>query len=344
VVGGALADQVDRRRLLIATNLGGAAFTSILALLTMGQVVVYWHIVVLAFLAGSAQALSYPSIQSILPAVVERRAIGNAIALNSVSFNIARIFGPTAAGLAIAAGGLVLGFWANAIGFLTVAWIMARLPYPSRPADRVDASLWSGLLAGLAYVRSDGMLGLLISLAAVPAVLVLNIFTFLPVYARDILEIGAPGLGLLLSTIGIGALAGAVAYAVALPGGGTARLMLGGLGLVGGVLTIFAVSRSLPVSLLALLAYGAAQVAFYSTVQALIQTRAQPRMRGRVMSLYLFSAIGVMPIGNLLAGFVAEHLSVEVALAGGGVLTCLAVGAAWFGSPALRALRPDHGA
>jgi predicted MFS family arabinose efflux permease len=236
----------------------------------------------------------------------------------------------------------VLGFWANAVGFLFVAWIISRLPIPARPGGRAEASLWSNLVAGLAYVRSESTIGLLVLLAGVPAILVLNLFTFLPVYARDILEIGPQGLGLLLSAVGIGALAGAAAYAVALPGGGTARLMLGGLGLVGVTLTIFAFSRSLPVSILALVVYGAAQVGFYSTAQSLLQVLAQPRMRGRVMSLYLFMALGLMPVGNVLAGIVAERLGVQVALGGGGLLTCAAVAAAWLGSPALRALRPDQ--
>jgi MFS family permease len=333
---------VDRRRLLIATNLGGAVATTVLALLTMGGVVEYWQILVLAFLAGSVQALAYPSIQSILPSVVARRAIGNAIALNSVSFNVSRIAGPSIAGLAIAAGGLVVGFWANAVGFLLVAGIMARLRIPARSGDRTAAGLRANLVAGLRYVRDTPMLGLLVLLAAVPALFVLNIFTFLPVYARDILEIGAPGLGLLLSAVGLGALGGAAAYAVALPGGGTARLMLGGLGLVGGTLVVFAVSRTLPISLVALLTYGAAQVAFYSTVQSLLQTIAASGMRGRVMSLYLFMAIGLMPIGNVLAGLVAERFGVQVALAGGGLVTCLAVAATWLRSPTIRILRPEH--
>jgi MFS family permease len=342
IVGGALADQVDRRRLLIATNLGGAAVTTVLALLTMGQMVEYWQIIVLAFLAGSAQALSYPSIQSILPSVVARRAIGNAIALNSVSFNIARIAGPSIAGLAIAAGGLVIGFWANALGFLLVAGIMSRLRIPARSGERAAAGLLTNLVAGFRYVRDTPMLGLLVLLAAVPALFVLNLFTFFPVYARDILEIGAPGLGLLLSAVGVGALVGAAVYAIALPGGGTARLMLGGLGVVGVTLFVFAVSRSLPISLLALVIYGAAQVAFYSTVQAILQTIAASGMRGRVMSLYLFMAIGLMPIGNVLAGLVAERFGVQVALAGGGVVTCLAVAATWLRSPTIRILGPEH--
>jgi MFS family permease len=341
LVGGALADQVDRRRLLIRAELAGAVFTAALAVLTMGQAVEYWQIVVLAFLAGSAQAIAYPSLQSILPTVVPSRSIGNAIALNSVAFNVARIAGPTLAGVAIAAGGLVLGFWANSLGFLTLAWIMARLSIPSRPGGRVEASLWSNLVAGLRYVRSNSIIALLIVLAGVPAVFVLNLFTFFPVYARDILDIGAPGLGLLLAAVGIGALVGAGTYAVVLPGGGSARLMLGGLALVGITLVIFALSRSLPVTLVALVIYGAAQVGFYSTAQSLLQVRAEPRMRGRVMSLYLFMAIGLLPVGNVLAGLVAERLGVEFALAAGGLVTCAAVAAAWFGSPGLRVVRPD---
>jgi MFS family permease len=342
IVGGALADQVDRRKLLVRAQLSGAVFATGLAVLTMTGGIAYWQIIVLAFLAGSVQAISYPSIQSILPTVVDRRAIGNAIALNSVSFNVARILGPAAAGLAIAAGGLVLGFWANALGFLFVARIIRGLSFPARPGGRSQAGLWANLLAGLRYVRSTPMLRLLVPLAGVPALFVLNIFTFLPVSARDILEIGAPGLGLLLSAVGIGALIGAGSYAVVLPGGGSARLMLAGLGLVGITLTAFAVSGWLPISLLALLLYGAAQVGFYSTVQSLLQVLAAPEMRGRVMSLYLFMALGVLPIGNVLAGLVAERFGVQVALGGGGVITFALVAAVWVASPALRRLRPEH--
>lgn len=341
VLGGALADQVDRRRLLIGAYVAGALFAVVLAVLTMGQVVVYWQVVVLAFLAGASMAVAYPAQQSILPTVVERAAIGNAIALNSVSFNIARIAGPAAAGLAIAAGGLVIGFWANAVAFVLVAWIVRRLPIPAHPS-RVETGLWTSLLAGAGYVRADPMIALCVVLAAVPAIFVLNLFTFLPVYARDILQIGAPGLGLLLSAVGAGAILGAGSYAVFLPGGGSARLMLAGLGSVAVFLAIFAWSTSVPISLAALAIYGASQVGFYSTVQSLLQTLAVPRMRGRVMSFYMMMALGAAPIGNLLSGAVAEAWGVEVALGGGAVVTGLAVLATWFGSPRLRALHPER--
>ncbi len=342
LLAGALADQVDRRRLLVLTYLAGALLAVVLAVLTMTNAVVYWEIVVLAFLGGATQAVSYPSQQSILPTMVHRSAIGNAIALNSVSYNIARILGPALAGLAIAAGGLVVGFWANAAGYLVVAAIMWRLPIPPRPGARTQASLWSNLLAGIGYVRSQPMIALLVLLAGVPGLFVLNIFTFFPVYARDILEIGAPGLGLLLGAVGAGAILGAGSYAVVLPGGGSARLMMGGLGLVAITLAIFAVSRSLPVSIVVLVIYGAAQVGFYSTIQSLLQVLSVPRMRGRVMSLYMVMALGVAPLGNVLSGLIAEQLGVQVALAGGGVITLAAVAWAWFGSPELRVLHPSR--
>lgn len=341
VVGGALADQVDRRRLLVSAYVTGAVFAAILALLTMGEVVAYWHVVVLAFLGGASMAVAYPAQQSILPTVVDRAAIGNAIALNSVSFNIARIAGPAVAGVAIAAGGLVVGFWANAIAFVVVATLIGRLPLPAHPA-RVEAGLWTNLLAGFGYVRAEPMIALLVVLAAVPAIFVLNLFTFLPVYARDILQIGPQGLGMLLSAVGVGAIVGAVVYAVLLPGGGSARLMLGGLGSVAVLLAVFAWSTSVPLSLAALALYGASQVGFYSTVQSLLQTLAAPRMRGRVMSLYMMMALGVAPIGNVLSGVVAETWGVQVAVGGGGLVTLTAVAATWFGAPRLRALHPGR--
>jgi MFS family permease len=337
VFAGVLADRIDRRRLLVATQLAAAALAASLALLTMTRVVEFWHVLVIAGLSGSVGALAMPAFQAIVSTIVDRRAIGNAVALNSAQFNLGRIVGPTAAGAAIAAGGLAVAFWANSVALLVVALVLGTLRLPSSAAlVRAEASMWANLIDGIVYLRRDRVIRLLVVLAAVPALFVLNYLVLMPVYARDILGVGAPGLGLLTAGVGIGALSGALGVAVLRPSGGSGNLMLAGLTLSSSALIVFAVSRWLPLSLAALAVLGAAQVAYYTTTSTLIQMLVPPRLRGRVSSLYVLASLGVIPFGNLLAGFVAERFDPTVALAGGGLATLVAVALVVVAFPELR--------
>ena len=337
---GVLADRVDRRRLLIATQLTAAGLAATLGFLTVTATVEFWHVVVIATLAGSAGALGLPAFQAVVSTLVDRSVIGNAVALNSAQFNLGRIIGPTLAGAAIAFGGLALAFWANAIGLLVVALLLARLPIASPQAlVRVEASLWSNLIDGVQHMRRDPVVRVLVVLAAVPALFILNYLVLMPVYARDVLQVGAPGLGLLTAAIGAGALAGALGVAVLRPSGGSGRLLLVGLAAVSIALIVFAVSRWLPLSLAALAVLGAAQVAYYTTTNTLIQVLVPARLRGRVMSLYILTSLGVIPFGNLFAGLVAQRFGPTLALAGGGFLTLVCVGFVAVAYPQLRRVR-----
>ena len=343
VFAGVLADRVDRRRLLVFTNTSSAVFAFALALLTTLGLVAYWHVLVLAFLAGLAITIQMPASQAVVSTVVDRTSIGNAVALNSAQYNFTRIVAPAIAGVFIAAGSLALGFWVNAVALTIVAFIIASLRIPSpRTADRVQAALWLDLQDGIRYVRSNRILATVVLLPAVPALFVLNYLTFIPVYARDILETGATGLGLLAGSIGVGALVGALSVATFRPSGGSGRLMLGGLAIVGFSLTTFALSKSLPLSMLALALQGAFQVAYYSTTNTLIQVLVPARLRGRVLSLYVLTSIGLIPIANLIGGAVAEVLGVEVVLAAGGILTIVVVGLVVAFRPGVARLRAAH--
>jgi MFS family permease len=342
MIAGVLADRVDLRRLLVGTQVSGALLAAALAVVTSTGVVQLWHVIVIAGLAGSAQAFGMPAYQAVVSTIVDRSAIGNAIALNSAQFNLGRIVGPSVAGIAIAVGGLAIAFWANAASFVVVAAVIALLPIPSPSAlTRVEASLWSNLIDGIDYLRRTPIIRVLVLLAAVPALFVLNYLVLMPVYARDILGIGAPGLGMLTAAVGVGALGGALSVAVLRPSGGSGMLVLAGLTVSSTALIAFAVSRWLPGSLLALAVLGAAQVAYYATTNTLIQVLVPARLRGRVMSLYILTSLGVIPIGNLLAGLVAQRFGATVALAGGGALTLLAVVGVVIAMPGLRTLRAE---
>ena len=343
VVAGVLADRLDRRRLLIATNGASALFAFMLALLTTLGVVAYWHVLVLAFLTGLVLTIQMPAQQAVVSTLVDRTSIGNAVALNSAQYNLTRIVAPALAGLFIAAGSLALGFWVNAAALTLVAVLIASLRIPSpRTADRVQAALWRDLQDGVRFVARNRVLTVVVLLPAVPALLVLNYLTFIPLYARDILATGAIGLGLLTGAIGVGALIGALSLATMRPSGGSGRLMLGGLVIVGVSVTTFAVSRSLPLSMLALAFIGAFQVAYYSTTNTLIQVLVPARLRGRVLSLYVLTSIGLIPIANLVGGALGEILGVDVVLAAGGMLTVAAVILVLVLEPRVARLRAAH--
>lgn len=340
---GVLADRMDRRRLLVITNSTAAALALILAILTTTGLVEYWHVLVLAFLSGLAFTIQLPAAQAVVSTIVDRKSIGSAVALNAAQFNFLRILAPALAGLFIAAGSLAVGFWVNAVGLALVALIIARLQIPHlRSADRVQAAIWRDLQDGLRYVAADRVLFILVLLPAVPALFVLNYLTFIPLYARDILFTGPAGLGLLTGAIGVGALIGALSLASMRPSGGSGRLVLGSAAIVGVALTVFALSRSLPISMLALAFIGGFQVNFYSTTNTLIQVLVPARLRGRVLSLYMLTSIGLIPIANLVGGALAEVIGVEIVLAAGGVITVTIVVLTFLGEPRLGRLRAAH--
>jgi MFS family permease len=343
VVAGVLADRLDRRRLMVTTVSAAALFALTMAVLTTLGVIEYWHILVLMFLSGLAFTIQLPAAQAVVSSIVDRASIGNAVALNSAQYNFLRILAPAFAGLFIAVGALALGFWVNAVALAAAAWIIGHLAIPStRSADRAQAAIWRDLQDGVRYVASDRVLAILVLMPGVPALFILNYLTFIPVYARDILATGPAGLGLLTGAIGLGALVGSLSLASMRPSGGSGRLVLGAMAIVGVSLTVFATSRSLPVSMVALTLIGAFQVSFYATTNTLIQVIVPPRLRGRVLSLYMLTSIGLIPIANLVGGVLAESFGVEIVLAAGGALTVAIAVAVMVLEPRIGRLRAAH--
>jgi MFS family permease len=339
VVAGVIADRVDRRLLLVGTQVFAAMVALALALLATTGTVAFWHVAVLAALAGVAVAVQTPAYQAIVSTLVEPGTVGSAVALNSAQYNLSRIIGPSLAGAVIAAGGLYLAFWGNAIALFLVAAVFLSLPKgsPSTLA-RVQASMWSNLLDGVRYVLARRVIAALVLLAGLPALLLLNYLVLLPVYARDVLGIGAAGLGLLSASIGVGALAGALGFAVLRPSGGSGRALLGSLVVAGVAEAVFAWSRAVPVSVVALGVLGACQVGYYATTNTLVQVLVPPRLRGRVMSLYILTSTGLIPLGNLAAGVIAERTSPTLAVGAGALLTTLGALAVAAFVPELRRL------
>jgi MFS family permease len=337
---GVLADRVDQRRLLVLMQTLAAVFTGVLALLTSMGVVQFWHVLVIAFLVGCTSAMSSPAYQAMVSSLVPPWSLGNAIALNSAQFNFSRIVGPSLAGIGIALGGIALSFWANSISFVIVALVLATLPIANtRAIGRLEASLWSGIADGVRYTQHAPLVPTLLGLTIAPALLNLNYLVFMPIYARDVLGIGAPGLGLLTSAVGIGALTGALTVAVLRPGGGSGRLVIAALIASSTGLLVFSLTTWLPLSCLGLAVLGGCQVAYYATTNTLIQLLVPVRLRGRVMSLYILASTGLTPLGNVVVGPIADRIGVQATLAGCALITIGVCCVVAIRSPGLRQLR-----
>jgi predicted MFS family arabinose efflux permease len=286
-----------------------------------------------------------PTFQSLLPALVGRQALGNAIALSSAQFNLSRIVGPALAGIVVGAVGESTNFWINAIGTTAFVFALRSIRLPAQETlVRAEAGLWSNLMDGLRYVLEQRTLVALLLLAGAPALFVLPYLTLMPVFARDVLDIGAAGLGLLTAAIGVGALAGAVTVALLHPPAASARTML--VGLVGMAITIavFSWSRDVAVSCIALAGLGAAQVAYYTTTNTLVQLLSPARFRGRILSLYVLTSLGLLPVGSVAAGLLAEAIGAPQTLLIGAALTMVALASVLVWQPGLRGLRLDPAA
>ena len=319
VVGGVVADRHDRRHLLLASQYiqMGAAFT--LAALVYWNQVHIWHVLALSVITGLAQAFGGPAYQSLLPSLVSKDHVPNAIAFNSIQFNLARVIGPLFAGAALAAFGMVACFGLNGLSFLAVIAAIMSLHVrhvPPTAATRMRQEFESGFT----YVREHpALLGL--ALLGFAATFLGNpLLTFLPLFAQDVLHGGVTQYTDLMSSAGAGAVTGAlvVAWRGRFPHmGRTVLLMQIAFGVI---VVLFAMSRYVWLNAALLFAAGACMVMVFATLSSLVQLNAPNEMRGRVMSLYMVAFRGGMPLGSLAGGWLATVTSAPTVLTLNGVL------------------------
>jgi MFS family permease len=334
---GDLADRHDKRRIIVIAQSVALCAALTLAVLTDAERITYLAVLALVFVIGTVNAFEIPTRQSFFVELVGPADLPNAIALNSAAFNASRIVGPGIAGAMIGTVGIAACFYANAVSYIAVliGLLMIRRP-PFTPAPRTGTTLES-IREGLAYIRSDRLVRTLVCLIAGMSVTALPYMMLLPVFARDVLHVGAPGLGSMLSATGTGALIAGVALASgrwAIPRG---RLILGATATFALVLIALSLSRSYPLTLVLLAAAGFSMILNNASVNALLQSRVPDRLRGRVMSVYVFMFIGMTPLGALQAGALARWLGAPAALAIGAVALLLVL--AWIAAniPELRA-------
>ena len=329
--GGVVADRVNQVRLIQATQGASALFMGLLATLVLLDVVEVWHVLVIALFSGSLLAFDSPSRMALFPHLIERKALMNAIALNSLVWQGTRIVGPTLAGFLIAVSGLASPFYLAGICFLAMVLAMRAIHPPSIPRSQAGKVL-QDLAEGARFIRGNGLFTFLIGLTFFNSFFGMSYMMLLPVFAKDILEVGALGLGFLMGVSGVGAVLVLVLVATRADSQHKGFFLIGGAVLFGVLLIAFALSRSYPLSLFILFLAGGSSTLYMIMVQTTLQTQVPDRLRGRVMGIYGMTW-SLLPLGAMQSGFLADLVSAPFAVGlGGAAVALFTLGVAVFNS------------
>ena len=345
---GALADRLPKRRLVLVSQSVLFAQALSLALLVHLGHVEYWHVAVLALVYGIANTLDMPTRQAFIVEMVGRDDLMNAIALNSAMFNAARIVGPALAGLAIARWGTALAFYMNAVSFVPVILALLAVRAEGRPRAASGRTMADEIREGIRFALRTPRVALTMAMVLAVSGFLFNYNVLIPLYVRDVLGHGAQGLGLLMATLGIGAVTGAVVLAIV----GRSRPPVAALAtpalLQAASTGALAVAHRESVAVPLLLVMGFCGILFMAGSNSTVQLTVPDELRGRVMALHTLMFAGITPFGAFLLGSVAEAAGVKAALlvsGGGGLVSVLALLAWWTARtrrPALAA-RPESG-
>ncbi|HEU4416302.1 MAG TPA: MFS transporter [Candidatus Angelobacter sp.] len=357
LIGGVIADHVNKRKLLMVTQSAMMVFAFTMAALAFIRVhghplINVTEIVLLALGTGIAMSLNTPSYQALVPQLVPRDDLTNAIALNSAQFNMSRVIGPTIGGFSMAVAGVAGNFFLNGLSFLAVLVALTRIRYidpvqtQSGQPDSQQAGLrgspaagmWDKLKQGFAYVFRHPHMSSLVLLVGIGSLLAIPYLTFVPYFARDVLGAGEPGLGLLMACSGAGAFLGAITIA------SLSHLRHRGLFVVRAsaglyaAIVAFTFSRNFYLSGLLLMVAGYCMIISVATINSLLQHLAEDHMRGRVMSIYSTAFLGLPPIGCLFAGSMARIIGAPFAIAGMAALALMGSLGVYLGGKGLRDL------
>jgi MFS family permease len=329
--GGAVADNVHKRTLIIWTQVIQMVMAFVLAFLTFSGVVDVWHVIAISLITGTAFAFDAPARQAFTVELVGKTDLMNAVALNSAIFNGARVLGPTVGALALAWQGPGLAFLLNGFSYLAVLTGLFKMHMPGTARKRSDVNALSRIVEGLRYVRHSETIAPLMILVVTTSIFAFPYATLMPVFADSVLKVGKEGYGLLMTFSGIGALVGAVSLAIRSGKESINRgriILFGALGLPV-FLAIFALSPSYILALAMLVGVGYTMISINATTNTIIQTTVPDELRGRVSGVFAFLFVGMAPLGNLQAGLMADHFGAPATLAIGSVI-CLLVTTALF--------------
>jgi MFS family permease len=312
--GGAIADRFSRRKLMLWTQTAMMVLAFVLAVLTSLHRIQVAEILIISFLAGVANAINYPAYQSLYPDLVKRDDLVNAVALNSAQFNMSRAIGPTLAGLTLGWLGAAACFYLNSISFLALIFALLVIVIPPREVHK-GPSLWTSVLDGMRYYGQNPLYIILLTVPAFLSLLGLPFIVLMPVYARDLIMVGASGLGYLMAGAGLGAVMSALVLAARTKADERrAGKILASASIFSLALILLAHAHQFWWAFFLLVILGATMVGSLTLTNMTLQMSSPPTLRGRVMSLFFMAMSGLLPFGSLQAGAVAQTLGTRFAL------------------------------
>lgn len=324
-LGGVAADRLNRKVLLMSTQVILTVSAFALALVISAGQLRVWHLFAFTAATGVAWAFMMPVRQALVPTFVPRTHLMNALALNSAGFNATRILGPSAAGLMIAKMGPAENFYIQTFAYALMILAVTTLVIPPVEKPKQQESVMTSLREGVTYLWRHDTLRTQMALALVPMVIGLPYMSMLPVFAKDVLHHGASGYGIMLSATGVGAVTGTLAIASI---GNVKRkglLLLGAIFALGVMIMLFSLSRSFELSLVLLVFTGMFQMVYMTTNQTVLQLSIEENMRGRVNGIYMLNQ-GLLPLGTLFAGAMTDVFGApHVVFAMGGFVALLAI-------------------
>jgi predicted MFS family arabinose efflux permease len=322
LIGGVVADRVERRRVLLVSQYVQMASAFTLTTLLLLDAVHIWEILCLSFISGLAQSFGGPAYSALIPSLVSKEDMPNAIALNSIQFNVARVLGPALGGLALNNLGAVWCFGLNGLSFLAPVISLTILQTRYLP-EKTSESMLESMKKGFKFIRHQGAMEGLIVLGFCVTALGIPMTTFLPVFARNVFHGGPATFTAFLCASGGGAVAGALGVAFLGNIKRKGRVALTMLLVLGACVSGFALSKSVVASCVLLFLSGIALMAVFTNVLSLVQIITGNEMRGRVMSVYNTAFRGGMPMGNLVTGWLVPMFTAPVVLAVNGFLLVL---------------------
>ncbi|GIK09750.1 MAG: MFS transporter [Anaerolineaceae bacterium] len=335
---GVLVDRMSRQKLLMLTQAGAMIPAFSLAALTFADVLQEWHVIALAALLGLVNAFDAPARQTFVSEMVAREDLPNAIALNSMVTNSARVIGPALAGLALAAVGAAWCFTVNGLSFLAVILGLGLMKLPPPRKTQRAVSPREQLKSGLKYTAKRRELAGLILLALVFSVFGVSYAPMLPAFVQTVLKQDALAYGLVNAAIGIGAVLGAVLLARNV-GHGRRGKLLAGVNVAFPLMLVAFAYVGYPLTLVVAFGLGLGYMLQFTTINTLLQTRVEDEYRGRVMALYTLAFFGFSPLGNLSIGYLAQHLGLRVSIALFAVLSLILSRLALWKTPEVKTLR-----
>jgi MFS family permease len=312
--GGVLVDRIEKRKLLILTQVGAKALSLILALLTFGGIVEVWHVVALAALLGVVNAFDGPARQAFVVDMVGKEDLPNAIALNSMTFNSARIVGPALGGAVLAAIGSAWCFLINALSGVAVVAGLLMMTLPAFESTAASVSPWQQLRGGLGYVRRNAVLRALLLAALFFSLFGISYSTVLPAFVDKVLHEGPETFGILNAASGVGAVMGAFVIAQFGDRGRRGSWLVQSMLFFPLILIAFAVNTTYWGALALALLLGTGFMVVFTLINTLLQTNLVDEMRGRVLSLYTLTYFGFTPFGNLIIGSASEFIGLSRAI------------------------------